>query len=239
MYKLNNAKKIEHMPMAEQVTEKLMEWIMDGKLVMGQKLKTEEIAQELGVSRMPVREALRRMEKMGLVESVPYVGSNVINLTHEDVHQIYLMRAALEPITAYYACQNASEEEIKEVIEIHSYFSKMIDQGGIDAKGIFIMNQTFHMAIYRASGLDKICNTIENLWSNLAFYKLIYGRIYVGNPETSKGMIAEHQRYVDYLISKQADSFRDELKSNLEKTGQLVAEKVEQMVEEMHVIEEK
>lgn len=56
-----------------QVLNKLMDWIMDGKLKMGEKLNTEELARQLGVSRMPIREALNRLEKMGLAESVPYL----------------------------------------------------------------------------------------------------------------------------------------------------------------------
>ena len=57
-----------------QVLNKLMDWIMDGKLKMGEKLNTEELARQLGVSRMPIREALKSLEKMGLAESIPCRG---------------------------------------------------------------------------------------------------------------------------------------------------------------------
>lgn len=68
-----------------QVLNKLMDWIMDGKLKMGEKLNTEELARQLGVSRMPIREALNRLEKMGLAESVPYVGMKLVSLTQDDL----------------------------------------------------------------------------------------------------------------------------------------------------------
>ena len=80
-----------------QVLNKLMDWIMDGKLKMGEKLNTEELARQLGVSRMPIREALKSLEKMGLAESIPYVGVKLVSLEQEDVLQIYLMRQLLEP----------------------------------------------------------------------------------------------------------------------------------------------
>ena len=70
-----------------QVLNKLMDWIMDGKLKMGEKLNTEELARQLGVSRMPIREALKSLEKMGLAESIPYVGVKLVSLEQEDVLQ--------------------------------------------------------------------------------------------------------------------------------------------------------
>ena len=81
-----------------QVLNKLMDWIMDGKLKMGEKLNTEELARQLGVSRMPIREALKSLEKMGLAESIPYVGVKLVSLEQEDVLQIYLMRQLLEQL---------------------------------------------------------------------------------------------------------------------------------------------
>ena len=67
-----------------QVLNKLMDWIMDGTLKMGEKLNTEELARQLGVSRMPIREALKSLEKMGLAESVPYVGMRLVSLQQEE-----------------------------------------------------------------------------------------------------------------------------------------------------------
>ena len=101
-----------------QVLNKLMDWIMDGKLKMGEKLNTEELARQLGVSRMPIREALKSLEKMGLAESIPYVGVKLVSLEQEDVLQIYLMRQLLEPLAAGEACKKITEEQIHELEEI-------------------------------------------------------------------------------------------------------------------------
>lgn len=97
-----------------QVLNKLMDWIMDGKLKMGEKLNTEELARQLGVSRMPIREALNRLEKMGLAESVPYVGMKLVSLTQDDLLQIYQMRQLLEPLAAGRACEKITEEDVQE-----------------------------------------------------------------------------------------------------------------------------
>ena len=65
---------LQHNKLPDLALDKLMEWIMSGKLSMGDKLNTEELASQLGVSRMPIREALANLEKKGLAESVPYAG---------------------------------------------------------------------------------------------------------------------------------------------------------------------
>ena len=91
---------VQRDPLPIQVLNKLMDWIMDGKLTMGEKLNTEELARQLGVSRMPIREALKSLEKMGLAESVPYVGMRLVSLTQEDILEIYQMRQLLEPLAA-------------------------------------------------------------------------------------------------------------------------------------------
>ena len=92
------------------VLDQLMDWIMDGKLHMGEKLNPDELAAKLGVSKMPIREALNTLEKMGLAEAIPYVGTRLVKLTQEDVSEIYLIRKALEPLAAKQACAVIEEE---------------------------------------------------------------------------------------------------------------------------------
>jgi DNA-binding GntR family transcriptional regulator len=98
-----NSVEIQHNTLSNLVLNKLMDWIMDGKLHMGEKLNTEELATQFNVSRMPIREALNNLEKIGLAESIPYVGTRLVSLTKEDVRQIYIASSALEPIVGSYA----------------------------------------------------------------------------------------------------------------------------------------
>ena len=159
-----------------QVLNKLMDWIMDGKLKMGEKLNTEELARQLGVSRMPIREALKSLEKMGLAESIPYVGVKLVSLEQEDVLQIYLMRQLLEPLAAGEACKKITEEQIHELEEIHKEYVPIVEADEIDAKKLYLQNRKFHFAIYSISEMDRVCAMIESLWDTLSFFKLRYGR---------------------------------------------------------------
>lgn len=208
-----------------QVLEKLMDWIMDGKLIMGEKLNTEELARQLGVSRMPIREALSRLEKMGLAESVPFVGVKLVSLTKEDIYQIYLMRQALEPLVALQACENVTEEDLEELRAIHQEYVQIVTEPKIDAKKVYLQNRKFHFCIYEISGMTRICGIIESLWNTLSFFKLIYGREVLGKQDGVKKMIAEHQGYIDDLEKHDADNLKRNLYDNLEKRIQgIVAE---------------
>lgn len=198
-----------------QVLNKLMDWIMDGKLKMGEKLNTEELARQLGVSRMPIREALKSLEKMGLAESIPYVGVKLVSLEQEDVLQIYLMRQLLEPLAAGEACKKITEEQIHELEEIHKEYIPIVEADEIDAKKLYLQNRKFHFAIYSISEMDRVCAMIESLWDTLSFFKLIYGRDLIKNTNVAKNMIAEHQGYIDALKDRDAERLKKSLYDTL------------------------
>lgn len=198
-----------------QVLNKLMDWIMDGKLKMGEKLNTEELARQLGVSRMPIREALKSLEKMGLAESIPYVGVKLVSLEQEDVLQIYLMRQLLEPLAAGEACKKITEEQIHELEEIHKEYIPIVEADEIDAKKLYLQNRKFHFAIYSISEMDRVCAMIESLWDTLSFFKLIYGRDVIKNTNGAKNMIAEHQGYIDTLKDRDAERLKKSLYDTL------------------------
>ena len=198
-----------------QVLNKLMDWIMDGKLKMGEKLNTEELARQLGVSRMPIREALKSLEKMGLAESIPYVGVKLVSLEQEDVLQIYLMRQLLEPLAAGEACKKITEEQIHELEEIHKEYVPIVEADEIDAKKLYLQNRKFHFAIYSISEMDRVCAMIESLWDTLSFFKLIYGRDVIKNTNGAKNMIAEHQGYIDALKDRDAERLKKSLSDTL------------------------
>ena len=198
-----------------QVLNKLMDWIMNGKLKMGEKLNREELARQLGVSRMPIREALKSLEKMGLAESIPYVGVKLVSLEQEDVLQIYLMRQLLEPLAAGEACKKITEEQIHELEEIHKEYIPIVEADEIDAKKLYLQNRKFHFAIYSISEMDRVCAMIESLWDTLSFFKLIYGRDVIKNTNGAKNMIAEHQGYIDALKDRDAERLKKSLYDTL------------------------
>jgi DNA-binding GntR family transcriptional regulator len=208
---------IEHKTLTDRVLEQLMAWVMDGTIQMGEKLNTEGLAQKLNVSRMPIREAIKDLETKGLVESVPYAGARLVTLTKEDMRQIYIMRRALEPLVGYYACLNATAQDIDNIASIMEEYTAMLRSPAVTALQVYDGNRLFHFSIYKASYMDRICRTIEQLWDNLTFFKLNYGKIYVVDEEARNNAIAEHQSYFSSLQKRNAQELHDRLDVNLER----------------------
>lgn len=215
-----NKDMLQHSKLPDRVLDKLMDWIMSGKLAMGDKLNTEELASQLGVSRMPIREALGNLEKKGLAESIPYAGTRLVTLTKEDVRQIYIARAALEPIAAKTACEKITEEELEDLRKIQKNYVEIVNQTELDAIDVYQQNRLYHFSIYKASQLNRICEMIESLWDNLSFFKLIYGQKLLDSRESKDRMIAEHQSYLDALEKRDSELIYHLLECNLKKRAE-------------------
>lgn len=214
---LEKSEKIRYQRMPELVKEQLMDWIMDGTFVMGDRLNAEELAARLGVSRMPVREALKSMEKSGIVHSIPYVGTRVAELQMNDIVQIYLMRKALEPLASYYACKYVTDSKIQTIEKLHRELKNVINVPKPNAKQIFVLNREFHFEIYETSNMQYLINMISTLWDNLAFYKLIYGRRYSTDKSSAQKMLDEHQEYINKLKIKDAEGLKQLMRDSLHK----------------------
>ncbi len=216
-YGYQKSEKIKIQSMPELIKEQLMDWIMDGTIVMGDKLNAEDLATRLGVSRMPVREALRMMEKSGIVHSIPYVGTRVTELQITDIVQIYLMRKALEPLAGYYACKNFTDDKLGRIENIQHQLESEINSENTNAKRIFMLNREFHFEIYKISNMPHLVNMIATLWDNLAFYKLIYGRRYATDRNSAIGMLNEHWNYVNRLKNRDAEGLKTLIRDSMQK----------------------
>ncbi|MCD8083895.1 MAG: GntR family transcriptional regulator [Clostridiales bacterium] len=203
--------------MSNSVLDTLLEWIMIGKLKMGDKLNTEELASLLGVSRMPIREALKSLERKGLVRYVPYAGARLVKLTKDDVKQIYIMRQALEPIVGREACKKINRSELQNIEEIHRQYAELLMKPDSDAIEIYQQNRLYHFSIYRISSQYRICDIIESLWDTLSFFKLIYGQKLLDSQEARLRMIGEHESYLTALSHGDGAMFEWLMRQNLAK----------------------
>lgn len=206
---------LQRSKMADQVLKCLMDWIMDGTLQMGDKLRTERISETLGVSRMPVREALNMLERKGIAVSEPYVGTRLIHLEEDEIVEIYHLRRLLESEAAYYACLRMTPEILEQVKQLHREYQDILLSPTLNAKSIHLKNREFHFTIYQASGMKRLCGMIEGLWDILSFFKMLYGETLLKSEEGKQRMIAEHQSYIDYLEADEAEKLRDATCANI------------------------
>ncbi|HEY7967495.1 MAG TPA: GntR family transcriptional regulator [Solirubrobacteraceae bacterium] len=141
-------------------TELIREAIFDGRLAPGQRLKEEELANELGLSRTPVREALLVLQTEGLVSAVPNRGAVVRTYTERDLVDIYELRALLESFAARQAALRLSPEALEELTESCDRFRELRLVG--DMLGLIRENLAFHQTIVNAAGTAKLADLVRS-----------------------------------------------------------------------------
>lgn len=210
----------------ELVVEQLTDWILDGTLKAGQRINPEEICRQLGVSRMPVRDALKILEENGLVNVVPYLGTTVASLSLDDITELYEMRMALEPLAGYRGVKRINDEEIQELIEVQNKLEDIskLDKDSRDVKQIYQYNRLFHQTLYSSSKMKRLCKTIDGIWDSIAYLRL---QSVYNSDEYLDSMKKEHQGYIECIKNRDADRVRklihDNLKSHYDKLEKMYA----------------
>ena len=151
-----------HRSLADSVAESLRAAVIDGRLKGGQWLRQEALAQELGVSQMPVREALRRLVADGLAERIPYKGVKVVEFTPEDIVDICTNRLVLEGLAVRLATRLITAEELERLRENLREAEAYTTQDQIGRRRR--LNAEFHQSICRSSGRRYLVRLTESLW---------------------------------------------------------------------------
>lgn len=156
---------VERVRLEEQAYRALRRAILRGELGGGARLVQEELAARIGTSRLPVRDALRRLERDGLVERDRRGTYRVVAWSPEAVAQVYDVRLLLEPAATGRAAGRLRPEELGHLQRLHQTARRAADAGEADA---FVdLNQRFHFAIYGACGNPRLVQIIEALWLGL------------------------------------------------------------------------
>ncbi len=136
-----------------RVFQKIREDILNGKYKENDELRENTIGKELGVSRTPVREALRQLELEGLVSIIPNKGAYVTGISHKDIWDIYVIRSMLEGLCARWAAEHITESQLDELEEtiLLSEF-QMKKESGFSAEQVALLDSRFHSILYGASG---------------------------------------------------------------------------------------
>jgi DNA-binding GntR family transcriptional regulator len=193
----------------EIVAEALRDAIVTGRLKVGARLHQDGIASKLGVSRMPVREALRQLESEGLVVFTPHRRVSVATLSAEELREIYEIRSALEILALDLAVPRLSAKEFARLGMLLAHMDRVTDPGRwLD------LNRTFHGTLYRASGRVRLCALIDSLRGNVERYL----RIYVSTVERRAQAQAEHRRILRACRRGQAVEAKKALRLHLSGT---------------------
>lgn len=201
--------------LSEQVKDRILQWILEGELAPGSRIIETRVARELGVSQAPVREALRDLTTLGVVEMKPYRGASVRKPSKVDLVEAMEVRGELEALAARQAATRITEKQIDELKILIEEMHKMAEAG--DTHGHALRNTAFHSTVVRASG-NK---TLVRIWSMLEPYARTYvtamvpgidliwlgdrhisilDALIAGDPELAAQTMREHAREAERLV---------------------------------------
>lgn len=163
--------RISHPPqrLADEVYEQLIGGILAGIIEPGERLVQESLAEEMSVSRTPVREALLRLEQEGVIEPAPTRGFVVIEVTSDMLQSMYESRQAVEGFAARLVAESASDEVVE---KLGPSLQIEIDMG--DALSSYEENRAVHRAVVEASSNDTLLAMFDTLWSRARPLRIVY-----------------------------------------------------------------
>jgi DNA-binding GntR family transcriptional regulator len=149
-----------------RVTDALREAILTGRLHPGSRVRQEELAEEFGISRIPVREALRRLESEGLVILVPNSGAWIAKLDRAECIEIYKIRERLEPLALK---ESSASLSATTVAKLDNLVERMEDAADVD--GFLMLDREFHLLSYEAAQMPHLLQMINKFWNSTQHYR--------------------------------------------------------------------
>ncbi len=214
--------------LSEQVTDTIRQMIHAGQLRSGQWLRQEHLAQAVGVSPTPLREAVKVLVAEGLLEHLPYRGVRVVQFSPADVEDIYSVRAHLESLAARAAAESITNEELRGLEEIHAEMLRHLGPEQIDIYRN--LNMRFHHLIYTASRRQYLIRALNQLWAispsmlwaNFAATALRPTQV---RNETDP---AEHEGILQALMARDGDLSAERIRAHIEAAGRELLEAIGQ-----------
>lgn len=201
-------------PLRDVVVESIRQAIISGQFPPGMRLMELQLAEEMGVSRTPVREAIRKMELEGLVVMIPRRGAYVADISIKDINEVYEVRTALDVLSAGLAAERIDKSEIQEMRELLAEEAALVEAR--DYPKIIDNDTAFHDVIYRASGNTLCMNIISNLREQIT---AIRGRSmpYPGRVEI---MLKEHRAIFDAIAAGKVEKAQEAVRTHMENAEQ-------------------
>lgn len=176
----------EYLPLRDVVFNTLRQAILKGELKPGERLMEIALANRLGVSRTPVREAIRMLELEGLVIMIPRKGAQVAQITEQDLNDVLEVRLGLEELAVRFACKRITDEEIKELgLAVREFERKMTDN---DLSALAEADVKVHEIIYNATHNRRLVQIINNIREQMYRYRVEY----LKDVESRKTLVKEH-----------------------------------------------
>ena len=208
-------------PLREAVCESLREAIRKGILRPGDRLMEIQLSEELGVSRTPVREAIRKLELEGYVIMMPRRGTYVADLSIRDVNEVFEIRTSLDALAGELAAERITDEELEALQRLLVKLGHYIEEGDMDK--IVDTDTKFHDILYQASRNSRLFGIISNLREQLTRFRTTS----MSFPGRLKATLDEHRRLVEAIAQGDAAEARAAAEYHMEKSEQTLLKSME------------
>ena len=207
-----------HKPLREMVYEELKIQILTGAIVPGTRMMEVDLAEEMGVSRTPIREAIRKLEKEGLVTIEPRRGAYASRITTEDMVEILEVRQDLEGLAAFFAAERMNASQMKELRDASEKYNKAVEKGSMED---MIRHDTrFHRIIVDSCNNKILVHMVEQLQELVLRFRYIY----YDNFKRANNMPEEHKAIIEAIASGDAEKAREAADVHIDRLKQLVIE---------------
>ncbi|HHW47189.1 MAG TPA: GntR family transcriptional regulator [Clostridiaceae bacterium] len=194
--KLSKVNLNDYKPLREVIFNTLREAIIVGELKPGERLMEVQLAEKMGVSRTPVREAIRKLELEGLVNMVPRKGAHVADLSVKDIMDALEVRACVDGLATALAAERITDDELKELKRVQQQFAQYVEKGNL--QGLIKKDVEFHDIIYNSSRNEKLIQITNNLREQVQRFRVIYLKDY----DSTREIIKEHTDIYEALLKR-------------------------------------
>lgn len=209
-----------YLPLRDVVFKTLREAILKGELEPGQRLMEITLAQKLGVSRTPIREAIRKLELEGLVIMTPRKGAVVAEITLDDLTDVLEVRRKLEELAVELSCKKSTTKDFEEMKLCHVKFNSAIHSG--DLTKMAEADVAFHDVIYRTTGNKRLIQILNNLREQMYRYRLEY----IKDEIKRKVLVNEHEAIIKAIESKDMKAAKSAIKLHINNQEKTIVENI-------------
>ena len=189
----------QYLPLRDVVFRTLRQAILRGELKPGERLMEIRLANQLGVSRTPIREAIRMLELDGLVIMVPRKGAQVAQITEKDLNDVLEVRLGLEELAVKLACQRITESELQKLYQASRSFEQMLETTETDdLQKLAKADVAFHDVIYQATNNERLIQLLNNLREQMYRYRIEY----LKDVKSRRSLVEEHDALYERMKNR-------------------------------------
>lgn len=199
----------EYLPLRDVVFNTLRQAILKGELEPGERLMEIQLAERLGVSRTPIREAIRKLELEGLVIMIPRKGAEVAKITEKDLNDVLEVRCSLEELAVELACKKITKEEIVALKDAMNEFKDALELNDVTLSAE--KDVAFHDIIFKATHNDRLIQMLNNLREQMYRYRVEY----LKDKNTHSRLMNEHEAIISNIENANVNEAKQSIKDHI------------------------